>query len=176
MNLRDDNPNQNRAELIQFVQYAQALNVRQYLEIGSRDGDSLYAVVANMERNCFAVSIDIEARPGLWQTRQELSDMGHRCVIIPRSSHDRMAQQMIGAAAPYDLILIDGDHSYEGVRADWQAYGKMGKSVAFHDIANFENPGVIKLWHEIVTDRSAHCTEIVVSGSNMGFGIVQVIQ
>lgn len=35
-----------------------------------------------------------------------------------------------------DLLFIDGDHSYEGVYADWQTYKvflKEGAIVAFHD-------------------------------------------
>jgi predicted O-methyltransferase YrrM len=36
-----------------------------------------------------------------------------------------------------DVLFIDGDHSYEGVKADWEAYKgflKAGSTVIFHDI------------------------------------------
>ena len=35
-----------------------------------------------------------------------------------------------------DVLFIDGDHSYEGVKADWEAYKgllKTGSVVVFHD-------------------------------------------
>lgn len=53
-------------------------------------------------------------------------------------------------AAAYDLVIIDGDHTYDAVKADYAAYGPLGRIVMFHDIAGLRDcEGVARLWEEI---------------------------
>jgi cephalosporin hydroxylase len=49
----------------------------------------------------------------------------------------------------FDLILIDGDHSYNGVKNDYQVSKNSGKIFVFHDIINDVCPGVIQFWNEL---------------------------
>ena len=49
--------------------------------------------------------------------------------------------------------MIDGDHSYAGVKADYELELSMpSRYIAFHDIAN-KACGVPRLWNEIPDDR-----------------------
>jgi cephalosporin hydroxylase len=56
---------------------------------------------------------------------------------------------------PLDFLMIDGDHSRDGVRQDWETYGPLvglGGMVAFHDVAPHEaDPRcqVSGLWQDI---------------------------
>lgn len=49
----------------------------------------------------------------------------------------------------FDLIFIDGDHSYEGVKNDYEISKNSGKMFVFHDIINDVCPGVVQFWNEL---------------------------
>jgi cephalosporin hydroxylase len=49
----------------------------------------------------------------------------------------------------FDLIFIDGDHTYNGVKNDYQISKNSGKIFVFHDIINDVCPGVVQFWNEL---------------------------
>lgn len=49
----------------------------------------------------------------------------------------------------FDLIFIDGDHSYHGVKQDYEVCKNSGKIFVFHDIVNDVCPGVVQFWKEL---------------------------
>lgn len=70
----------------------------------------------------------------------------------------------------YDIIFIDADHSYKGVKKDFENSIKILNEngyIIFHDIANV-SVGVKKLWDEL--DNSKKIKEFIYS-SNCGIGI-----
>ena len=82
-----------------------------------------------------------------------------------------------------DFLFIDADHTYEGVRVDFQLYSSLVRSgglVAFHDILPDYNVRfgkktsdhsleVYRLWREL--KESHQFMEIVKDWSQDGFGI-----
>jgi len=77
-----------------------------------------------------------------------------------------------------DLLFIDGDHRYEGVKKDFEMYGPLVKKngiIAFHDIA-VHTPEldcqVYRFWNEIKKDYNFR--EIVKEGdpNSLGIGII----
>jgi len=79
-----------------------------------------------------------------------------------------------------DLLFIDGDHSYEGVRQDYEMYSKLvrdGGLVAFQDVVRHpESSGcrVDRFWNEL--KAVADCSEIIENADQgwAGIGIVRV--
>ncbi len=77
-----------------------------------------------------------------------------------------------------DLLFVDGDHSYTGVRADFEVYApfvRPGGVVAFHDIAVQPLPNeVARFWDEI-KPRYRH-KEILHSRAKdaMGIGVIEL--
>jgi predicted O-methyltransferase YrrM len=186
LKLRPTSRYQDPWELEWFVRMAQRLDVRSYLEIGSRFGDSFYAVMANLRPGAIGVSIDLPESPEnaarLGATLDELYALKQHCVLQFNNSRHPFARHFAAEFAPYDLILIDGDHTYEGVSEDYWAYSPLGRAVALHDVAAPDDwisdgkpNGVQRFWCEMKskTERTSRTfQEFATPGSNMGYGVV----
>jgi protein-L-isoaspartate O-methyltransferase len=53
----------------------------------------------------------------------------------------------------WDLVFIDGDHSYDAVLRDWNNLKDHSRMVAFHDANDSTCPGVMRLWQEVKTNN-----------------------
>ena len=79
--------------------------------------------------------------------------------------------EMLG---PYDLIFIDADHSYDGVKKDFNNYKSFLNNngvIAFHDVANPDWPGVKKLFDEIIKSNKYEYKLFISKGFPIQYGI-----
>lgn len=110
----------------------------------------------------------------------ELGDARIRVIVgdshLP-STRDALSRALGGRRI--DLCFIDGDHGYEGVRADCLMYGGMarpGGLICFHDIVTPETSagplpvGVRRCWEEIRAGR--RWTEFT-AGAEKGIGVIE---
>lgn len=177
---------QNEFELSSFIAFLVKNKVTRYLEIGSRHGDTFHEVMRHLPEGSFGCAVDLPG--GLWGKKGtegslseaciDLSEKGYAITMILGDSGDQEIVKTVRHFGPFDAILIDGDHTYEGVKRDWDNYGDLGKYVAFHDIVGegqFERVSrqkvqVPKLWAEIKSTNE-FTVEYIDHDSKMGIGI-----
>ena len=124
------------------------------------------------------IGIDIELH-----NERLVSSLAPRRVIVHHingSSSDPNVQgqtaELLGGR-PLDVLFIDGDHSYDGVRDDYLLYRGLvaaGGLIAFHDIVEdnggrYWSGGVPRFWTEI--KKSFRHWEFVRDWGQGGFGI-----
>lgn len=150
------------------------------LEIGSNFGGTFYRMAEVMAPKSLMVSVDwpvdhtpkvLEPVETLKMNCRRIGEMGHHVELFIGDSHANSTIQMVEEFAPFEFVFIDGDHSYEGVKADWENYGPMGKMVGFHDIAG-PVEGCVKFWNELKASGEFKTDEFINPQAGMGIGIV----
>lgn len=74
--------------------------------------------------------------------------------ILAGFSTDDGVREQARKAGPYDVIVIDGDHSYEGVKADFERYAEMlspGGVLIVDDYGSEDWPDVTKYVDQVVS-------------------------
>ena len=141
----------------QFSKYLcllNAQNVSSYIEIGCRWGGTF--VLTNEYLKRFnnvtkSVAVDIIDSPVL-----------NYCMLNNETQFIKVNSQSQEFAGymknnKFDLIFIDGDHSYEGVKSDYEICKNSGKIYVFHDIVNSVCPGVVTFWNELkINEQNAY--------------------
>jgi predicted O-methyltransferase YrrM len=152
------------------------------LEIGSRFGEALEMMARAMPVKGKVVSVDLpgvqpwgyaDSEPALIKVINSLNSDGYEAYLFLANSTDPWAVERVRLLGDFDLVFIDGDHRYEGVKQDWENYGPLGRVVVFHDIveppegAN-NRTEVYRLWKEIEGNKST----FIANESLMGLGVV----
>jgi predicted O-methyltransferase YrrM len=138
---------QKKSELRPFISFLREQELRTVVEIGTYKGGTLWLWCQLAKANAKIVSIDLPGGPfggGYDDAEAEgfrpFARRGQEMCLIAADSHDPETVQRVKrilASAPIDLLFIDGDHTYEGVRRDYEMYAPLvrrGGVVAFHDV------------------------------------------
>jgi cephalosporin hydroxylase len=179
-------PSQNEYELRKFIDLLRERNVTRYLEIGARHGDTFYDVMCSLPAGSLGVAVDFPG--GLWGTLKSMNALDRACVHLIEKGY-RIKKILGNSTVPeiidrvkcfgqFDAALIDGDHTYNGVKNDWKIYSPMASIVALHDIVGYGqcekvhgNPvEVPRFWEEIKPSLGSY-TEYIAEGSQMGIGV-----
>jgi predicted O-methyltransferase YrrM len=141
------------------------------VEIGSYDGGCLHAYIKLFDK---VISIDLENRSRLKEVDYIIGD-SKNCLPI-------LKETIGGKNTKIDFLMIDGDHTYNGVKADFELYSKLvrkGGVIAFHDI--IDSPlhrelfcRVDLFWNEIKQDDRFIAHEIIDGNDWGGIGYLIV--
>jgi predicted O-methyltransferase YrrM len=145
--LHDFDALQNRRELATFARVVAERRPKVVVEIGTARGGLLFLLSQLADPRATLVSIDFPGGffgGGQSEAECELfasfGPMSQRFVFLrDRSFHLSTREdlvRMLGGRG-IDLLFIDGDHSYGGVRWDFEAYGSLvrpGGLIALHDV------------------------------------------
>jgi predicted O-methyltransferase YrrM len=173
-------PVQVRSELLDFLALVRSAKPQRVLEIGTAEGGMLFLLAWASSPGAHVLSLDIQkydaARLRLYRG---FGRRGQHLDVLHADSHlddTRREVEKFFRDHLLDVLFIDGDHSYDGVREDYQRYSPLvrpGGLVAFHDIVEGrpETSGdVPRFWREIRSSL-VEPLELVESWDQGGFGI-----
>jgi predicted O-methyltransferase YrrM len=160
----------------------------QSLEIGTWQGGSLWHWLQNAPRGARVISLD--KGPQNWRPQVPGFDTarwhnwapdGVMLHILERDSHDSATLKVVEdiTLGRLDFLFIDGDHSYEGAKADFELYGPLvrpGGLIAFHDLITpraQQHIQIAPLWAEI--RRAGYKTRELYSHPGQEWGGIGVV-
>lgn len=182
-------PIQNRDELAELLQLLHRRRPKRLLEIGTAKGGTLYLLCRVAAPDATVISVDLPfGRNGggfpRWREPIYRAFCGpeQRLHLIRGDSHSPATRQAVEAVlggARLDFVMIDGDHSYEGVAADFALYRDLVAPdglIALHDSApNDYDPtiDVSRFWDELKARERTREIFRQAPGTGMGIGLVE---
>jgi predicted O-methyltransferase YrrM len=164
-------PTQVRDELAELACIVESLEPGAVLEIGTANGGSLFLWSRLASSDATVVSVDL---PGgqlgggypKWKIPfyESFAREKQRIWLVRGDSHDantfRRVRRILGAQE-LDFLFVDGDHTYGGVKRDFEMYSPLvrkGGIIAFHDIMPHPLDSgceVSKFWNELKNTQGA---------------------
>lgn len=158
-------PLQSRVELEALLGEVRRLAPSTVVEVGTASGGTLFMLTRAASADATLVSIDL---PGgafgggypVWRAPlyRSFAGPGQRVHLLRRDSHDPSTLEALKGVLGgrrVDFLLIDGDHTYEGVKRDFEMYRSLvrpGGMIGFHDIVPHSAESgceVERFWNEI---------------------------
>jgi predicted O-methyltransferase YrrM len=185
----DDAPvvaSQKLDELLPLLERVRELQPRRVCEVGTSAAGTLYLLTRVSAADALIVSVDLSIPLHTRGLRGRLAGPRQRLVSLEGDSHadETVARlEAVLAGKPLDFLFIDGDHSYDGVRADFERYGRLvrpGGLIALHDIHEdfrtrhgVESPSISgevpRFWRDL--KQGQRTEELIADPEQDGFGI-----
>lgn len=162
-------------ELRELLREVEALSPDIIVEIGSDMGGTLHGF-ALLVPSARLISVSMQSGP--YSTMKPL-EAPAGTVVFDADSHlmetwQSLVQELDNQEI--DVLFIDGDHTYQGVKSDYVMYAGLVRSgglVIFHDILphpTMPEIGVGQLWSEIQGDKTEYLADPITWG---GVGVLR---
>lgn len=182
-------PSQIPSEIKQLTKEVKEISPRTVMEIGTAKGGTLYLWSRYLKSCKRIISIDLPGAPfggGYPQTKIKFFKLfapDKELHFLRGDSHSKeianRASQILKQER-VDFLFIDGDHTYKGVKQDFEMYSKLvrgGGIIAFHDIVyhpHIPSCEVDKFWNEI---KHKYASKEIIGSENQewaGIGVLYV--
>ena len=182
-------PMQVPAEILKLLKITSKKKPSMIMEIGTARGGTLFCLAKIATADALLISIDLprgEFGGGYGLLRktfyQSFASKKQKLFLLREDSHKTetltKVKNIMQSTKPnelLDFLLIDGDHSYEGVKKDFEMYHHLVKPdglIVFHDIvpgSPLGVGGVQFFWEEVKKDYQYE--EIVDNWKQGGLGL-----
>ena len=178
---------QKPVEILSLLKEVESLSPKTLCEIGADKGGTLALFASVVAPNARILSLDIHYPGSRARVYRMLAQKTQSISCLEADSHVRDTLRKVQLwlhGQQLDFLFIDGDHSYDGVKSDYEMYGPLvrpGGIIAFHDICpDFRTRHGIKtssdvgevprFWCEL-KQRGVDWTEFVEDPEQDGYGI-----
>ena len=183
---------QSETEILKFLEFLDSRQLSYVLEIGSHKGGSLFLWAQLLRgRNGHILSVDLPGGDfgggligGAEQLFQSFVTSEQKLTTIRGDSHsmDTLSRvETLLEKQQIDFLFIDGDHSYDGVKLDYEMYSSLvrpGGVIAFHDTVHRPDAPkieVYRLWNELKASGE-ECVDFIASNGGRKIGIGALIK
>lgn len=131
---------QKRTEILSLLEQVRERRPRYICEIGSDKGGTLALFSRVARPDAEILSLDIAHTPQRLAAFKQLVQPGQKLTCITGDTHTQAILNQFKAWLgnnQLDFLFIDGDHTYEGVKLDYEMYSpfvRQGGLIAFHDV------------------------------------------
>jgi cephalosporin hydroxylase len=140
----------------EYLFFLKDFKISSYIEIGCRWGGTYILTTEFLKKMGTvekSVAVDIIDSPVT-----EYCNVNSECRFLKINSKSDDFKTFMKENS-FDLIFIDGDHSYNGVKNDFETSKDSGNMFVFHDISSCACPGVVNFWKEMKSNPEFDCYE-----------------
>lgn len=181
-------PMQIKNEIVELLKILIVAKPKFIVEIGTANGGTLFLLTKIAPEDATIISIDLPKGTfgggyPRWKVPlyKSFRRKKQKIFLIRANSQSQETLQKVRTILNgnfLDFLLIDGDHTYEGVKKDFLLYGSLvrkGGIIAFHDIVFHPfHPDcqVDKFWTEV---KDNYITQEIISSQNQSWAGIGII-